>query len=86
MKAIKLAGLTLAAGLLLAACGTEEAKIEQDAKKEEQKEKVKAFQEEKQQEHREVPVQQSTDKSKQHENVVKETVKEEPKAESTPVE
>ncbi|OWT48597.1 DUF874 domain-containing protein [Bacillus sp. K2I17] len=86
MKAIKLAGLTLAAGLLLAACGTEEAKIEQDAKKEEQKEKVKAFQEEKQQEHREVPVQQSMDKSKQHENVIKETVKEEPKAESTPVE
>lgn len=35
MKAIKLAGLTFAASLLLAACGTEEAKIEQDAKKEE---------------------------------------------------
>ncbi|TCJ79121.1 UNVERIFIED_ORG: hypothetical protein EDC93_10880 [Bacillus cereus] len=83
---IKLAGLTIAASLLLAACGTEEETIEQDAKKEEQKEKVKAFQEEKQQEHKEVPVQQSTDKSKQHENVVKETVKEEPKAESTPVE
>ncbi|EEM86655.1 DUF874 domain-containing protein [Bacillus thuringiensis serovar vazensis] len=86
MKAIKLAGLTIAAGLLLAACGTEEAKIEQDAKKEEQIEKVKAFQVEKQQEHREVPVQQSTDKSKQHENVEKETVKEEAKAEPTPVE
>ncbi|MCC2327172.1 MULTISPECIES: DUF874 domain-containing protein [Bacillus cereus group] len=86
MKAIKLAGLTLAAGLLLAACGTEEAKIEQDAKKEEQIEKVKAFQVEKQQENRKVTVEQSTDKSKQHENVEKETVKEEPKAESTPVE
>ncbi|TKA01355.1 DUF874 family protein [Bacillus thuringiensis] len=86
MKAIKLAGLTIAAGLLLAACGTEEAKIEQDVKKEEQKEKVKAFQAEKQQEDRKVTVQQSTDKSKQHENVVKETVKEEQKAESTPVE
>lgn len=86
MRAIKLAGLTIAASLLLSACGTEESKIEQDAKKEEQKEKVKAFQVEKQQEHREVPVQQSTDKSKQHENVVKETVKEEPKAKSTPVE
>ncbi|MCR6850031.1 DUF874 family protein [Bacillus wiedmannii] len=45
---IKLAGLTIAASLLLAACGTEEETIEQDAKKEEQKEKVKAFQEEKQ--------------------------------------
>ncbi|MEC1984248.1 DUF874 domain-containing protein [Bacillus cereus] len=86
MKAIKLAGLTIAAGLLLAACGTEEAKIEQDVKKEEQKEKVKAFQAEKQQEDRKVTVQQSTDTSKQHENVVKETVKEEQKAESTPVE
>ncbi|HDR4908391.1 TPA: DUF874 domain-containing protein [Bacillus cereus] len=86
MKAIKLAGLTIAAGLLLAACGTEEAKIEQDVKKEEQKEKVKAFQAEKQQEDRKVTVQQSTDTSKQHENVVKETVKEEKKAESTPVE
>ncbi len=86
MKAIKLAGLTIAAGLLLAACGTEEAKIEQDVKKEEQKEKVKAFQVEKQQEDRKVTVQQSTDTSKQHENVVKETVKEEQKAESTPVE
>ncbi|KLA29231.1 hypothetical protein [Bacillus cereus] len=86
MKAIKLAGLTLAAGLLLAACGTEEAKIEQDAKKEEQIEKVKAFQVEKQQENRKVTVEQSTDKLKQHENVEKETVKEEPKAESTPVE
>ena len=86
MKAIKLAGLTIAAGLLLAACGTEEAKIEQDVKKEEQKEKVKAFQAEKQQEDRKVTAQQSTDTSKQHENVVKETVKEEQKAESTPVE
>lgn len=86
MKAIKLAGLTIAAGLLLAACGTKEAKIEQDVKKEEQKEKVKAFQAEKQQEDRKVTVQQSTDTSKQHENVVKETVKEEQKAESTPVE
>lgn len=86
MKAIKLAGLTLAAGLLLAACGTEEAKIEQDAKREEQIEKVKAFQVEKQQENRKITVEQSTDKSKQHENVEKETVKEEPKAESTPVE
>ena len=86
MKAIKLAGLTIAAGLLLAACGTEEAKIEQDVKKEEQKEKVKAFQAEKQQEDRNVTVKQSTDTSKQHENVVKETVKEEQKAESTPVE
>ncbi|MEK5251545.1 DUF874 domain-containing protein [Bacillus sp. FSL R9-9530] len=86
MKAIKLAGLTIAASLLLAACGNEEATIEQDAKKEEQKEKVKAFQVEKQQEHKKVTVQQSTDKSKQHENVVKEAVKEEPKAESTPVE
>lgn len=86
MKAIKLAGLTIAAGLLLAACGTEEAKIEQDVKKEEQKEKVKAFQAEKQQEDRKVTVQQSTDTSKQHENVVKETVKEEQKSESTPVE
>ncbi|MDA2072829.1 DUF874 domain-containing protein [Bacillus cereus] len=86
MKAIKLVGLTIAAGLLLAACGTEEAKIEQDLKKEEQKEKVKAFQAEKQQEDRKVTVQQSTDTSKQHENVVKETVKEEQKAESTPVE
>lgn len=79
MKAIKLAGLTIAAGLLLAACGTEEAKIEQDVKKEEQKEKVKAFQAEKQQEDRKVTMQQSTDKSKQHENVAKETVKEEQK-------
>jgi hypothetical protein len=86
MKAIKLVGLTIAAGLLLAACGTEEAKIEQDVKKEEQKEKVKAFQAEKQQEDRKVTVQQSTDTSKQHENVVKETVKEEQKAESTPIE
>ncbi|MCH5475152.1 DUF874 family protein [Bacillus cereus] len=86
MKAIKLAGLTIAAGLLLAACGTEEAKIEQDVKKEEQKEKVKAFHAEKKQEDKKVTVQQSTDKSKQHENVAKETVKEEPKAESTPVE
>lgn len=86
MKAIKLAGLTIAAGLLLTACGTEEAKIEQDVKKEEQKEKVKAFQVEKKQEDRKVTVQQSTDKSKQHENVAKETVKEEPKAESTSVE
>ncbi len=43
MKAIKLAGLTIAAGLLLAACGTEEAKIEQDVKKEEQKKKLKHF-------------------------------------------
>lgn len=86
IKAIKLAGLTIAAGLLLAACGTEEAKIEQGVKKEEQKEKVKAFQAEKQQEDRKVTVQQSTDTSKQHENVVKETVKEEQKAESTPVE
>ncbi|PES83429.1 DUF874 domain-containing protein [Bacillus anthracis] len=86
MKAIKLAGLTIAAGLLLAACGTEEAKIERDAKREEQKEKVKAFQVEKQQENRKVTVEQSTDKSKQHENVVKETVKEEPKTDSTPVE
>ncbi|PFZ26712.1 MULTISPECIES: DUF874 domain-containing protein [Bacillus] len=86
MKAIKLAGLTLAAGLLLVACGTEEAKIEQDAKKEEQIEKVKAFQVEKQQENRKVTVEQSTDKSKQHENVEKETVKEEAKAEPTPVE
>lgn len=58
MKAIKLAGL------LLAACGTEEAKIEQDVKKEEQKEKVKAFQAEKQQEDRKVTVQQPTNKSK----------------------
>ncbi|WP_240528388.1 DUF874 domain-containing protein [Bacillus cereus] len=41
---------------------------------------------EKQQEDRKVTVQQSTDTSKQHENVVKETVKEEQKAESTPVE
>ncbi len=80
MKAIKLAGL------LLAACGAEEAKTEQDVKKEEQKEKVKAFQEEKQQEYRKVTVQQSTDKSKQPGNVEKETVKEEQKAESTPVE
>ncbi|MFF1993267.1 DUF874 domain-containing protein [Bacillus mycoides] len=86
MKAIKLAGLTIAASLLLVACGNEEAKIEQDAKIEEQKEKVKAFQEEKQQEHKKVTAQKSTDKSKQYENVVKETVKEEPKAESTPVE
>lgn len=86
MKAIKLAGLTIAAGLLLAACGTEEAKIERDAKREEQKEKVKAFQVEKQQENRKVTVEQSTDKPKQHENVVKETVKEEPKTDSTPVE
>ncbi len=61
---VKLAGLTIAASLLLAACGNEEATIEQDAKIEEQKEKVKAFQEEKQQEHKKVTARKSTDKPK----------------------